>query len=293
MTRQAQGQERAASLVALLTGHAAARGGPVTAADVCEVCVTALRVSGASVSCLAGTSAPRASGTSVPRVSGAAVRPVDGSGEVAAHAAGRLAERLGALGLAPAEGPCPDAWELGCPVLVPELGTTRVMMRWPRYGPAALGEGARAVFAFPLRSGAISAGVLSLCRTTPGPLSDAQLTDALLVADLTIELVLCRPAHRLPRSQTGPLTGPSAGTWSRGGLGAAGAEVHQAIGMVCVQRDVGPGQALAALREHALTRLRPLEEVARDVVGRRLRLAPGDPSGDPGGDPSGDPDQEC
>ena len=53
---------------------------------------------------------------------------------------------------------------------------------------------------------------------------------------------------------------------------AVSAEIYQAAGMITVQLDVDIPEALARLRAHAYAEERPLREVARDVVGRRLRL---------------------
>src|SRR5688500_8045400 len=68
------------------------------------------------------------------------------------------------------EGPCADAFRLGVPVLVGELDSGQNHRRWPLFVPAALDIGARAVFAFPLRSGAIRMGALVLHRMHPDPL---------------------------------------------------------------------------------------------------------------------------
>ena len=43
--------------------------------------------------------------------------------------------------------------------------------------------------------------------------------------------------------------------------------------MVMVQLDVDVTEALARLRAHAYAEGRPLREVARDVVDRKLRMA--------------------
>ena len=48
------------------------------------------------------------------------------------------------------------------------------------------------------------------------------------------------------------------------------AEVHQATGMVLVQLDITPKDAFARLRAYAFAQRRPLSDVARDVVARRL-----------------------
>jgi hypothetical protein len=50
------------------------------------------------------------------------------------------------------------------------------------------------------------------------------------------------------------------------------AEIYQACGMVTVQLEVDITEALARLRAHAYAEERPLSEVARDVVARRLRI---------------------
>src|SRR4051794_6314389 len=65
------------------------------------------------------------------------------------------------------EGPCVDASETGRPVLQPDLARTAAM-RWPAFAGGALDAGILAVFAFPLRVGAIRLGVLDLYRNRVG-----------------------------------------------------------------------------------------------------------------------------
>jgi hypothetical protein len=48
--------------------------------------------------------------------------------------------------------------------------------------------------------------------------------------------------------------------------------VHQASGMVAAQLEVSVAQALIRLRAYAFGNDRPLTEVAKDVVARRLRF---------------------
>ena len=50
------------------------------------------------------------------------------------------------------------------------------------------------------------------------------------------------------------------------------AEVHQACGMVSAQLEISLTEAAVRLRAHAYAEDRPLAEVAREVVARRLRL---------------------
>lgn len=49
-------------------------------------------------------------------------------------------------------------------------------------------------------------------------------------------------------------------------------QVHQTTGMVTVQAGVDLDQALLMLRARAFSSRRPLLDVARDIVERRLRL---------------------
>jgi AmiR/NasT family two-component response regulator len=49
-------------------------------------------------------------------------------------------------------------------------------------------------------------------------------------------------------------------------------QVHQASGMISEQLGVSIGDALVRLRAYAYAEGHPIDEVARDVVERRLRL---------------------
>ena len=101
-----------------------------------------------------------------------------------------VSEHLAELELTLGEGPSLDASTSGGPVLVSDLGTGEAARRWPVFALAALQAGAGAIFAFPLRIGAIRAGVLGLYRARPGPLTAFQLGDALVFADTATLLLL-------------------------------------------------------------------------------------------------------
>lgn len=159
------------------------------------------------------------------------------------------------------EGPGFDAHQGGAAVIEPNLANPR-RGRWPGFAPPALGAGAGAVFAFPLRIGGVRLGALTLHRRRAGPLSDAQYIDALAIADLVVQVVLARQADAPPGALARELEA----------LGHARAEVHQAAGMVSVQLGMSVAHALLRLRAHAYAEGRPLVAVAYDVVARRLRL---------------------
>jgi hypothetical protein len=151
----------------LIAEQAAARGGRVSAADVCAAVVPGVQVTGAWLS--AGLDAQP----------GHLMQVTD-----------EVARQLADLQLTLGEGPLLDASGSSGPVLASELADGEWGTRWPAFGPAATKVGAAAVFAFPLVVGAIRAGVLGLYRDRPGPLSDFQLGDALIFADTATLLLL-------------------------------------------------------------------------------------------------------
>ncbi|MCA2211734.1 GAF and ANTAR domain-containing protein [Jidongwangia harbinensis] len=156
------------------------------------------------------------------------------------------------------EGPCIDAFEARRPVLIPDL-TDGSAARWPMYGPAAHAGGFCAVFAFPLQMGAARLGALDVLRDHPGPLSDEQLSDAMVFADITMEALLDQ--HE-----------------ASSGAGVADeiehrAEIFQAQGMVMVQIGGTIGEAMARMRAHAYAENRGMGEIARDVLNRKLQFS--------------------
>lgn len=159
------------------------------------------------------------------------------------------------------EGPCVDAYNQDRPVAEPDLAHPATA-RWPAFAPPAVEAGARAVFAFPLQVGAVRLGALNLCRERPGPLSDHQYADALVMASIVAQAVLVLQADAPPEKLAAEL--------------AAGADFHyvvqQAAGMVAAQLEVSVGQAFVRLRAYAFGNDRPLTDVAKDVVARRLRF---------------------
>jgi hypothetical protein len=215
------------------------------AARLCTVCAEVMAMTGAGIMLMSGD---------VPRGS------VCSSNEVSA-----LIEELQfTLG----EGPCVEAYRHDRAVFEPHLADAGVS-RWVAFTPGAVAAGARAVFGFPLRVGAVRIGALNLYRDSPGPLDDGQHADALVLAGVAARAVLTMQADAPP-----------------GLLGAeleAGADfrfvVHQASGMVSAQLGVSVGEALARLRAHAFANDRPLTAVARDVVARRLRFSDAPASG--------------
>jgi hypothetical protein len=159
------------------------------------------------------------------------------------------------------EGPCVDAYQQAHAVLEPDL-MHPIAARWLAFSDAAVDAGARAVFGFPLQVGAVRLGALNLYRDLPGALTDAQHSDALVMAEVAAQTILSIQANAPPGKLAAELE-----------LGADfHYVVHQASGMVAAQLGVSVGQALIRLKAHAFGNDRALSEVALDVVKRTLRF---------------------
>jgi hypothetical protein len=159
------------------------------------------------------------------------------------------------------EGPCVDAYHQDRPVLEPDLAEPATP-RWLAFTSPAIEAGVQAIFGFPLQVGAVRLGALNLYRDRPGPLTDEQHADALVMADVAAQAVLVLQANAPPGKLAEALE--------------AGGDfqyvVHQASGMVAAQLDVSISHALVRLRAYAFGNDRPLADVARDVVARTLRF---------------------
>ncbi|RSO03825.1 hypothetical protein DMH18_36190 [Streptomyces sp. WAC 06783] len=157
------------------------------------------------------------------------------------------------------QGPGPEVMVSCAPVLVPDLSRVAAS-RWPALLPEATALGIGAVFCLPLHVGSACLGTLTLQRAAPGPLPDATLTDAWLVANALTAVFL----HG----------GPQQEAFARADSGSElyRAVVHQATGMISVQARVPLARALLLLRGYAYGHRQSVVEAAEDVVARRLRF---------------------
>ena len=160
------------------------------------------------------------------------------------------------------EGPAFEAHLGGRVVAAADLASLE-RPRWFALTPSAARTGVRAMFGFPVRIGAVRMGTLNLYRDTPGALTDLQTGDGLLLAVVAARTILSMQAgapHGLIAAEL-----------------ESGANfhlvVHQAAGMVSVQLGVGVTEALVRLRGLAFRSGRAIDDVAGDVVSRRLRLS--------------------
>ncbi len=209
---------------------------------LCQACVAALPVDGVGLSLMTGR------------------HPGSRMLLAASDDAGRDIEEVQfSLG----EGPCVTAFQQARPVLVPDITDREARLQWPAFVEDLADRGVRALFAFPLQVGAIGIGVLDCHRAEPGPLEE--VTEALVVANALTTAVLDYQAGSLTTLDKPELIDLS---WR------SHATVHQATGMASSQWRVPTEEALARLRTHAFREGRPLEELANDVVIRRVRFHP-------------------
>jgi GAF domain-containing protein len=151
------------------------------------------------------------------------------------------------------EGPCVDASASGSPVLVPDIDEpgSGIGMRWPAFLAEAASANIRAVFAFPVRIGAVSLGAIDLYRRSPGPLGREELAKTLTAVDAIAAALL-----------------DVAGTLDSG-LDidrVSSMAVHRAAGMVMEQLGTSIENALIRLRAAAYAEGVSVNELANAVI---------------------------
>ena len=202
---------------------------------ICDSCVAALPVDGASLSLM-----------------------VDGGTRERVGASGVAAGSIVELEITVGEGPGLDAFNSGNPILVADIeGEERSY--WPAFADGAAALGTRAIFAFPLQLGAIRFGTFTLTRQAPGPLPSDALSQILRASDVTSLLLLGTHGELAEGFDANWLEET---TWTR--------EVHQATGMVMSQLGVGVEEAFVRLRGYAFAHGLPLSKVANQVVTRHM-----------------------
>jgi len=161
------------------------------------------------------------------------------------------------------EGPSLDVFTSRRPVLVPNLRAPAATARWPALTGEVESLGLGSVFCFPLRLGAVSAGVCTFYRRETGSLTEGQVGFVLAVVDLTT-LALLERKQGLPGASLLEL-------WiDLNGPGRF--KIHQATGMVMSQLDLPADAALDRLRGAAYARGVPLDRFAGAIISRDIRL---------------------
>jgi hypothetical protein len=166
-----------------------------------------------------------------------------------------------ALELMVGEGPCLDAFRTRVACFDADLGDERVV-NWTAFRQAALAVGVHAAFGFPLVVADDCIGVLNCHRDVAGALSDAQVADAQVVAEMSGRAIVSWQAGA-PRGRL---------AWQLEGSGNYSVAVHQAAGRASVQARVPVDDAMAMLRAHAFANDHTLVDVANEVLSGRLRF---------------------
>ena len=86
------------------------------------------------------------------------------------------------------EGPCPDCYRTGEPIVNHRLAAEGG--RWPQFEPRAMKAGFRSVHALPMRLRNVTIGALNLFRTDEGALNEADVAAAQALADVATIAVL-------------------------------------------------------------------------------------------------------
>jgi hypothetical protein len=229
------------------------------------------------------------------------------------YASDPVAARIDELQFDLGEGPSFDAVKNSRPVLIGDLGpgtSDRWPMFANGLANTAAdglaGSAAQALFVFPLMMGAICVGVASLYSNSPGDLDqdevDAGTSTARSIAGPALRhaVRLSEDEHELVGSvgsiangtaddvNGGAAGDPPATSAGNGSTTAGGSadedttgggaielrrDIHQATGMVLAQLDISPTDAFSRLRAHAFSTNRTVQEVARDVLARRLNFS--------------------
>ncbi|GAA3886702.1 GAF domain-containing protein [Saccharothrix violaceirubra] len=203
---------------------------------LCRTCVELLPVDGASISVMTGAAEWET-----------------------LYAGDEVLARAEAFQFTLGEGPCLEAFEHRRPVLLPDFGVDAAR-RWPVFAAQVAAEPIGGFFAFPLLSGALGIGVMALYRHHTGWLAPAELAVALHLVAMATGVVLGMRLDRL-----------DADWWAA--LPLHREQVHQATGMLIAAFGIPPDEAFARLRAHAFATGRLVEEIARDLVVRRITPA--------------------
>lgn len=134
---------------------------------------------------------------------------------------------------------------------------------WPVFAAELAALQVGAIFAFPVSMGAATVGVVGLYRSSPGALAEAALSQARslarrVAAPAVMAAIRSAEDDASAENRAAP---------------AIRREVHQAVGMILIQLETTATEAFARLRAHAFATGRTVEDIAGDVVSRRLNFS--------------------
>ncbi|WP_166789668.1 GAF and ANTAR domain-containing protein [Cryobacterium fucosi] len=165
------------------------------------------------------------------------------------------------------EGPCWDALATSAPVIEPNI-RERPNRVWPAFSKAIVADDLGALFAFPLVLGPLRIGAIDIYTTRPTYLSELDIRQVSGLATVVSRLVLSR-AIRLTDSDM--VSGTNADPDARNQFSRR--EVHQATGMVLAQLRIPARDARLVIQGHAFAVGRSMQEIAEQIIDRRLSFA--------------------
>jgi GAF domain-containing protein len=152
------------------------------------------------------------------------------------------------------EGPCPDCYRSGEPVLNRNLAKVKAL--WPLFGPAALKAGFQSVHAVPMRLRGVTIGVLNLFRADEGTLREADVVAARALADVATIAILQQRAVLQAEFMVEQL---NHALKSR-------VLIEQAKGILAERGGLGMDEAFSWLRNRARSNNLLLAAVAQSVI---------------------------
>jgi hypothetical protein len=160
------------------------------------------------------------------------------------------------------EGPCPDCYRTGEPILGRDL--TEDETRWPQFGPVALKAGFRSVHAVPMRLRGLTIGAPNLFRNEEGVLDDADLFAARALADVATIAIL---QHRAVLQAHIVIDQLNRALNSR-------VLIEQAKGVIAERSHLDMDEAFTWLRQHARGHNLLLVDVAQAVIDGSVKPDP-------------------
>ena len=151
------------------------------------------------------------------------------------------------------EGPCIDAYEEKELVHGADLATEA---RWPKFSPAALERGLRAVLASPIPYNQMAIGVVTVFSSEVHPWSPEGELALVAFTDLAALTI----ANTMQSEQRGELA-----TQLQRALDAR-VLIEQAKGALVARDGVSPGEAFERMRRQARTERRRVVEIAREIM---------------------------
>lgn len=156
------------------------------------------------------------------------------------------------------EGPCPDCYRTGVPVINVDLADSAAL--WPRFGPRALAAGFKSVHALPMRVRGQTIGALNLFRADEGQMDEEDVIIAQAMADMaTITIVTQRAAADAQGVNEQLQTALNSRI-----------VIEQAKGIIAEGLGLDMQAAFIRLRDHARSHNLKLGDTARALIDKTL-----------------------